>query len=90
MPSWTYLAGFCFAAFVVPLTLLHLWAFVFPHGNISERLHPPSIGLEERRRRLREVQALEQIAMQAQRVPPGQPNPFEDVELVTTVRRRPR
>ena len=90
MTFWTDVAGFCFTALVVPLTLLHLWAFIYPKGKIGERLHPPSIDRKEKIRMLRQTLAMEQIALQGQRVPPGQLNPFEGVELVTTVRRSPR
>jgi hypothetical protein len=90
MPSWTEVAGFCFAALVVPVILLHLWALIYPNGKIGERLHPPSIDSEERGFILRRIWSLEEIALQGQRVPPCQLNPFEDAELVTTVRRSPR
>jgi hypothetical protein len=90
MALWTDVAGFCFAALTVLYTLLQFWAFFYPRGKISEHLHPPSIDPEEKILILRRIYALEQIMLQGQRVPPGQPNPFEDVELVTTVRRSPR
>jgi hypothetical protein len=88
MTFWTDVAGFCFAALVVPLTLLHLWALIYPSGRIGKRLHPPSIDEEGGRLVFRRLESLEKIALQGQHVPPA--NPFEDVELVTTVRHRPR
>jgi hypothetical protein len=90
MPFWTDVAGFCFAALVAPLILLHLWAFINPDGKISKRLHPPNTSPEEMTTIHQHIRALERIALQGPPVPPAQPDPFEDVELVTTVRRRRR
>jgi hypothetical protein len=90
MPSWTDIAGFCFAALGVVLSSLYLWAVIFPKGMISERLHPPSIDPEEARLLRSILVAVEYIAQHGQNVPRGQPNPFEDIELVTTARHSPR
>ncbi|KIM95455.1 hypothetical protein OIDMADRAFT_59921 [Oidiodendron maius Zn] len=40
MPFWTDLVGLIFATPVAILAILHLWAFIWPEGNIGERLHP--------------------------------------------------
>ncbi len=92
MPFWTDVAGFCFATIVTPLLLLHLWAFIYPNGKVSKRLHSPSDSryrAEDREFILYRFRRLEGQILQGQRVPP-QPDPFEDVELVTTMRRSPR
>lgn len=59
MSSWTDVAGFCFAALAIPLTLLHLWAFIYPGGKISERLHHPSTELEDKTLTFQRLRALE-------------------------------
>jgi hypothetical protein len=88
MPSWTDVAGFCFAVLVAPLILLHLWAFMNPDGNISKRLHPSHTDQNEMRYLRRQFVSQEELRRGSQRAP--QCHPFEDVELVTTVRRGPR
>jgi hypothetical protein len=88
MTFWTDVACFCFAALVIPLTLLSLWAFIHPHGKISERLHPSSLG--DRVLVTRQIQLLELLVAQGESVPEERLDPFGDVELITTVRRSPR
>jgi hypothetical protein len=88
MPSWTDFAGFAIGLFVV----LHLIAFIRPHGWVSRRLHPsfPTVlGDEERKLLKLQIYRLEEI-IRLERAQQGQPDPLGDLELVTTVRRSPR
>jgi len=88
MPSWTDFAGFAIGLFVV----LHLIAFIRPHGWVSRRLHPSFpivLGDEERELLNQHIFRLQDI-IRLQRARQLQPDPLGDVELVTTVRRSPR
>lgn len=85
MSFWIDLVSFIFATPVALLAILHLWAFIWPRGKISERLHPhppypPSIN---------DIRGEINRLLEGLR-PPPQPDPLEDPQLVTTVRRRPR
>lgn len=88
MPSWTDYVGFGIGLFVA----LHLIAFIRPHGWVSRRLHPSFPAdphPEERKILFRQMLALEEL-VKLEKARQLQPNPLEDVELVTTVRRSPR
>jgi hypothetical protein len=87
MPFWTDIAGFCLAALVAILTFLHIWAFCWPHGEISKRLHPSFPDKAKKAFFADQLEALQVLINQGQR---PQPDPVVDVELVTTVRRSPR
>jgi len=88
MPSWIDYAGFGIGLFVI----LHLIAFIRPHGWVSRRLHPsfPAYpNTAEREILLRQTLALEEL-VKFEKARQLQPDPLGDVELVTTVRRSPR
>ena len=97
--SWET-AGFILALlgliFGVPLTFLHIWAFLFGPilrlVSVSTLLLPSPFSINPWELKLLEqrVAALETLVLQGQWPPPIQPDPFEDLELVTTVRRSPR
>ncbi|KAH8765754.1 hypothetical protein BGZ57DRAFT_989739 [Hyaloscypha finlandica] len=83
MPSWTDFAGFAIGLFVV----LHLIAFIRPHGWVSRRLHPSFpivLGDEERELLNQHIFRLQDI-IRLQRARQLQPDPLGDVELVTTM-----
>jgi hypothetical protein len=85
MPSWTDYVGFGIGLFVV----LHLIAFIRPHGWVSRRLHPSfpaDPDTAERGILLRQTLVLEEL-VKLERARQLQPDPLGDVELVTTVRR---
>jgi hypothetical protein len=92
MSFWIDLIGFIFATLVAPLTILHLWAFIWPEGKISKRLHPPHPLLPP----LPNINDIQQVVQgEVNRLleglrPSPQPDPLEDLQLVTTVRRSPR
>jgi hypothetical protein len=88
MPSLTDCAGFGIGLFVV----LHLIAFIRPHGWVSRRLHPSftaRFDIADRNLLLRQTLVLEEL-VELERVRQRQPDPLGDLELVTTVRRSPR
>lgn len=80
--SWIEIAGFCLAALVSTHTLLLLWTFAFPNGEISKRIHPRSDPEIIRLLNL-QINALPQLLRQGWQAPPVEPHPLEDVELVT-------
>lgn len=96
---WLTLAGVIFAALGLPyLTLLYI-AYLNPNGEVSKKLSPlgtlvatqadtiAALNLEVDDLHDR-ILALENNG-QNQQPPPQPADPFGDVELVTTVRRRP-
>jgi hypothetical protein len=90
MPTWIDYAGFAIGLFVV----LHLIAFIRPHGWVSRRLHPsfpadPDPVEREMQTLLRLTSMLEN-RVKLERDRQQHPHPIGDVELLTTVRRRPR
>jgi hypothetical protein len=96
MSLWIDIACFCFVVLGAPptilLTILHLWAFIWPDGKISKRLHPsppPSFTDEDREFLTKLASGEVNRIIRELRLPP-QPDPIEDLELVTTVRRSPR
>jgi hypothetical protein len=40
-PSWVDYSGFAFQLIIALLARLHFWAFIWPEGKVSRRLHPP-------------------------------------------------
>jgi hypothetical protein len=99
MSLWIDIACFCIVVLGAPLTILHLWAFIWPDGKISKRLHPsplppspppPSSITDNDREFLTELASEEANRIIQELRPPPQPDPLEDLELVTTVRRSPR
>ena len=86
MPSWTDYVGFGLGL----LAVLHLIAFVWPHGRVSRRLHPTfPADIAERNLHLRQITTLEKL-IELEKARQRQPDPLGDLELVTTVRRSPR
>ena len=95
MPSWTDYAGFglgIFAVLLAVVQVLHLIAFIRPHGWVSRRLHPsfPAVADVAQRDYLRrQTLALEKL-VQLEQARQRQSDPLGDLELVTTIRRSPR
>jgi hypothetical protein len=93
MSFWTDLVNFVFATLVALLTVLHLWAFIWPDGEISKRLHPlppPSPPPLPNINQIREAVRTEVDRLLEGLRPPPQPDALRGLQLVTTVRRSPR
>ena len=88
MPSWNEIVSFAFGLSI----LLHAWAFIWPNGKISERLHPsfPDTKVENLLRLQRAQIRLLNELVELERAKQRQPDPLQDLELVATVRRSPR
>ena len=96
MTSWPDIVSFAFILLGIPLLLIQLWAFTWPNGEVSKRLHPsppsPSPFTEEEREDIKTFVRGEvnRTIQQLRLHPPVQPASLQGMQLVTTVRRSPR